>query len=328
MYRIGLAVFLCLLLACNGKDENADQTENNDESSLSAFSNRFTTAPLPYQLTDTVLLNNKDTATLPAKYLGTLVPDSVVRKIFGKTTSVRYTPLARLAPDGKESYYVLKASSGAKKAALLMVYDKGGAYGGTMPFLVPDNNTGTSQATTIDKSLTITKAVMQRTEGAVVGEGKEVLAWDASEKKFSLIMTDLLHDNPEVLVNPIDTFPRNNKLAGDYYLNKKNLLAVRDGRYANQILVYIHTENSNGDCIGELKGEFVLTSSSTAVYRQGGDPCVLALTFEGNSISMNEERGCGNYRGLDCPLTGTFTRKKEEKPKESTKKPKQGKRVP
>jgi hypothetical protein len=325
MYRIGLAVFLCLFWACNGKDESAEN-EINNENTLSAFSNRFATVALPYQLTDTVLLNNKDTSTLPAAYLGPLIPDSIVRKIFGKATKIRYTPLARLAPDGKESYYVFKAASGAKKAALLMVFDKAGEYGGTMPFLVPDNNSGTSQVTTLDKALTITKSVMQRGEGALGGEGKEVLSWDASDKKFSLIMTDMLNDNPEVLVNPLDTFPKTNKLAGDYYLNKKNLIAVRDGRYANQILVYIHTENSTGDCIGELKGEFVITSSSTAVYRQGGDPCALALSFTGNSVSMNEESGCGNYRGLDCPLTGTFTRKKEEKPKETMKKAKQPKR--
>jgi hypothetical protein len=40
---------------------------------------------------------------------------------------------------------------------------------------------------------------------------------------------------------------------------------------------------------------------------------------------MNEESGCGNYRGLDCPFSGTFTRKKEAKPKEASKKLKQRK---
>jgi hypothetical protein len=51
----------------------------------------------------------------------------------------------------------------------------------------------------------------------------------------------------------------------------------------------------------------------------------LSLTFSGNTVSLNEESGCGNYRGLDCPLTGSFTRKKEVKTKEASKKPKQQK---
>ena len=113
-----------------------------------------------------------------------------------------------------------------------------------------------------------------------------------------------------------------NTLVGDYRIDKKNLVSVRDGRYPNQLLVYIHTENKAGDCKGELRGEFVMTSSTTAVYRQGGDPCVLNLTFKGNSVSIEEEKGCGNYRGLDCPLTGTFTMRKPASAKSKSGKPK------
>ncbi len=327
MHRIGLAVLICFVWGCNGKGGSEAENEGGGSNQNTAFSRRFVAAPLPYQLTDTALLSNKDTATLPASYLATVLPDSVLVKLVGKKTGIRYTPLASVGRDGSETYYVVKATAGAKKAALIMAFDKEGIYGGAMPLLIPDNNTGTTQTTTIDKSAVITRQVTQRSNGAVTGEGKEVWSWDAGEKKFTLIMTDMLNDNPAVLVNPLDTFSKTNRLAGDYYLNKKNLIAVRDGRHANQILVYIHTENSAGDCVGELKGEFILTSSSTAVYRQGGDPCVLALSFKGNSVSMNEESGCGNYRGLDCPLTGSFTRKKEEKPKETTKKPKQAKRA-
>lgn len=321
MHRIGFAVLGCLLLACNGKENKTEDANNNTEvNTFAGFSSRFKTAAFPYQLADTTLMNNKDTGSLSAQYTATLVPDSTVKKIFGKTSGVKYTPLARLGAKGKEAYYVMKAYAGNKKAALLVAFDKEGNYGATTPLLVPDDDEKTTQWSTIDKSYAITKTVVQKSETDLAAEGKEVLAFDAAEKKFTLIMTDMLHDNPAVLVNPLDTFPKTNKFAGDYYLNKKNLIAVRDGRHANQILVYIHTENSGRDCIGELKGEFVVTGSATAVYRLGGDPCVLGLTFAGNTVSMKEESGCGNYRGLDCPFDGTFTRKKEEKPKETTKK--------
>ena len=129
-------------------------------------------------------------------------------------------------------------------------------------------------------------------------------------------MMDALNDNPSVLINPIDTFPKTNKLSGDYYFNKKSFVSVRDGRYNNQLLVYIHTENQTGDCIGQMKGEFLITSSTTAAYQQAGDPCVLNLSFKNNAVTINEVRGCGNYRGIDCDFSGTFTRKKVQPPKQ------------
>jgi len=328
MYRIGVVLLGILLVACNGGDkkEQKGKTGESDGNPV-GFSSRFEAAAVSYQLTDTALLNSKDTARLSADYLTALLADSTVKKVFGKTKGIVYSPLQKLTGSSKESYYLVKAAAAGKAAAFLLVFDNKGNYGAGMPFLVPDDKESTTQVSSIDKSFTVTKSTTERSGSDVTGEGKEVLAYDAGSKKFSLIMTDLLHDEAG-LINPIDTFPKTNKLAGDYYKNKKNLVSVRDGRHPNQILVYIHTENSEGDCKGELKGEFILTSTKTAVYRQGGDPCILGLTFSGNTVSMNEERGCGNYRGLDCPLDGTFTRKKAEKPKEATKKgqrPKQAK---
>lgn len=326
MYRMGVVAMVCLLLACSGNDKKDGDKENGAENTPARFSSRFPAAAVPYQLTDTGLLNNKDTASLSAAYVSSLVPDSLLQTIFSKKSGIRYTPLAKVEQKDKDAYYVVKASAGNKKAALLLMFESNGSFGTAIPFLVPDGNSATVQTSSIDKSFTVTRGIVERKDNSVTGEGKEVLAYDASEKKFTLIMTDLLYDYPAVLVNPIDTFPKNHRLAGDYYSNKKNVVSVRDGRYANQLLVYIHTENSDRSCVGELKGEFVLTSSSTAVYRQGGDPCVLALTFAGNTVSLQEERGCGNYRGLDCPFDGSFTRKKEGKPKESIKKAKRSKR--
>lgn len=310
-----------LLWACKGKEKkNSTGSSSATESATPAgFSVQFAGAGVPYQLTDTALLNNKDTARLSADYLTSLLSDSTVHAVFGKTKGIHYSPLCKLSSPGKEVYYLVKGAAGSKKAAFLLVFTKNGDYGGATPFLVPDEDPTTVQSSALDKSFTVTRLITQKNSSGVLREGKDVLAYDGGARRFSLIMTDLLNDEPEVLVNPIDTFARTNKLAGDYYANKKNLIAVRDGRHPSQILVYIHTENKAGDCKGELKGEFILTSSKTAVYRQGGDPCILALTFSGNTVAMNEERGCGNYRGLDCPLQGTFTRKKEEKPKESTK---------
>ena len=320
MFRLALAFVMVLgLVACKNGDKEKEKEEETETSS--GLLGKFKEGTLPYQVSDTGLLKNTDTTTIPAASMASLIPDSIRNNYFGKGAKIRFSPMAKLS--GKaETYYVVKATAGAKKAAFLLAYEKENNYGATYPLLLPDADPGTSQLSTIDKNFTITKTITQRDGVDVSGEGKEVVAYDAANKNFSLIMLDLLNENLSEIISPIDTFGRTNKLTGDYYINKKNLISIRDGRYPNQLLVYVHTENSAGDCKGELRGEFLMTTSTTAVYRQGGDPCVMTLTFKGNKVSINEETGCGNYRGLDCPLTGTFTLKKPPSAKPSATKPK------
>ncbi|MDP9230442.1 MAG: hypothetical protein M3O67_07205, partial [Bacteroidota bacterium] len=70
----------------------------------------------------------------------------------------------------------------------------------------------------------------------------------------------------------------------------------------------------------ELKGEAQFASANTAVYHQGGDPCVLKFTFTSTAVSIKEVEGCGARRGLNCSFNGSFPRKKEHKPIGSKKK--------
>ncbi|MDB5206235.1 MAG: hypothetical protein JWR72_1310 [Flavisolibacter sp.] len=315
----GVVLLCSLLSACKNGDGGKDQKTDSSSGSMASF---FKAATPPYQFTDTGLLKNKDTVSLPSALILPFVADSIKNNYFGKKTTVKYTPLVKLKYKEAEAYYLVKAAGGSKKAVLLLVFDNQNNFAASYPFLLPDENPNTSQTTAIDKNFTITKSVTQRNGPDVSGEGKEVVAYDAVTKSFSLIMMDALNDSPSEAVNPIDTFPKTNKLAGDYYLNKKNFVAIRDGRYANQLLVYIHTENEEGDCKGQLKGDFLITSPASAAYRLGGDPCVLGLNFAGNSVTIKEESGCGNHRGLDCPLSGTFTRKKAAIPKQTSKKAK------
>lgn len=317
-------MILCLLCfaACKDDDKKKTAEKKEDTAAPQTLAAYFNEGKVPFGVSDTSLAKTTDTASLPAALVSPLIADSIKNHYFGKSTGIKYSPLARLQQKGKETYYVVKATASGKKAALLLVFDKQDAFGASYPLLLTDDDANTSQAGVIDKNFTITKTTTLRNGPEVTGEGKEVVAYDAGAKNFSLIMMDALNDNPAELRNPIDTFPKKHKLAGDYFLNKKNLISVRDGRYPNQLLVFIHTENETGDCIGQLKGEFILTTSTTAAYRQGGDPCVLNLTFNGNTVSMAEERGCGNYRGLDCPLSGTFTRKKPQSVKPASAKTK------
>jgi hypothetical protein len=309
MLRTGIVLIGFVLWSCNsGKpDENGF--------SYKKFSELFPSEVTSYQLSDAGLLSNKDTTTIRSAEFEKFISDSIKRKLFGKTGKVKYIALARVKAPGETNYYIVKAVNGNKKAALLLPFTND-QFDIVFPFLVPDNDPTTTQVSTIDKSNAIIKAISQRKSGGEVAEGREVYQYVPEARQFTLLLTNPLNNTAEI-INPIDTLPRKHKFAGDYVKDKKNFISVRDGRSANELLLFIHIEN--GDCSGEIKGTLLLTSSVRAVYRQGGDPCQLSFQFGSNSVSVKEDGGCGSRRGLDCSFDGTFKRKKEAKPKTTKK---------
>ena len=319
MNKLGLVFFCCVLLACHTK-KAAETKEEENGFSYESFSELFPAASLPYEVTDTGLNKSKDTTVIRSAEFAHLIADSVKNKIFSKGSKVKYYALAKIKVPNAETYFVVKAVSGSKKAALLLCFDKDANYGAALSFLIPDDDDATLQSSSIDRSYTISRNVTRKKNGAVSAEGKNVYVYNSDAKDFTLIMTDALDEKNAVLINPIDTLPRTRKFAGDYVQGKKNIVSIRNGRTPNQALAFLHLEKDDGECIGELKGEVLFTSSNTAIYRQGGDPCVLQFSFTSSSVTLKEEQGCGNHRGLNCTLNGTYSKKKEAKSKKGTKK--------
>ncbi len=314
--RIGLLLWAAVVAGC-GNNEKEQQGENNFQ--YQEFSEKFKTVPVPYQLSDTTLINNKDTAQIRDKAFSDLVPDSTKIKLFGKNARVKYVPLVKIAVPNAETYYIVKATVGSKNTALLFSFDKEHNFGAVFPFLIPDAEAATSQISTIDKAYSISRSVFRKQPNDIIAEGKDVYVYNNDAKDFTLIMTDVLDERSEELVNPIDTLPAGQKWTGDYVKDKRNIVSVRDGRRPNSLLVFVHFEKNKGQCMGELKGDAEMSGANTAVYRQGGDPCVLQLTFSANSVTLKELEGCGSRRGLECSFNGTFKRKKTDKEKTDDK---------
>jgi hypothetical protein len=285
--------------------------------SYERFSARFQEATLPYQLVDTTLLNNKDTAAIHNVAFPDFIADSIKTKLFGKATKIKYIPLVKVGEDNKEKYFIIKAVSGNRKAALLVTFDEK-KFGAAFPFLVPDADIKTTQTTTIDKVYSISRNVSNKATDDVITEGKNVYAYNKEAKTFTLIMTDLLDEKSIELINPIDTLSRTHKFAGDYGKDKINIVSIRDGRDEKEINFFIHFEKGEDKCSGELKGTAFFTAAKTAVYRQGGDACVLELHFTPTSVSLKEMEGCGVHRQLKCLFDGTYIKKKSSKSKTNT----------
>lgn len=310
---------LLLLMVGSGCGNEEDGKEGAEQFNYTGFAGRFRAATLPYTLSDTGLLKNRDTAAIrDPQFLGR-ISDSLKRKMFGKTTGIRWVPLARIESEGKETYFITKGISGSQKAALLTVFDSDHAYGASIPFLVPDKDPASSQVSAIDRQYSISKNTVSKLKYDVLIEGKDVFIYNNALKDFTLIITDELNEEEDELYNPIDTFPGKHRFAGDYGTGRNNIVSIRDGRSDKEISFFVHLEKEDGECVAELKGSAFFTSGTMAVYRQGGDHCVLQLRFTGNSVSLREEQGCGSHRGLNCLFEGSYAKKKT--PKAAAKKP-------
>ncbi|MBO9684553.1 MAG: hypothetical protein J7502_18110 [Flavisolibacter sp.] len=309
MLRIGIVLIGLVLWSCNSR--KSEETGFSYEK----FSELFPSEQLSYQLTDADLLSNKDTTSIRSAEFEAFISDSVKKKLFGKTTNVKYIALARVKAPKNTSYYIIKAINGNKRVALLVPFTNN-QFDAAFPFLIPDNDATTKQTSTIDKSNAIIKGVSQQKPGGKVAEGREVYQYVPEAKQFTLLLTNPLNNTAEV-INPIDTLSRKHKYSGDYLKDKENFISIRDGRSSNELLLFIHIEK--GDCTGEIKATLLLASSTTGVYRQSGDPCELSFQFKGNSVVVKEGGGCGSRRGLDCSFNGTYTKKKEAKTKTTKK---------
>ncbi|MBS1607216.1 MAG: hypothetical protein JSS70_00230 [Bacteroidetes bacterium] len=288
---------------------------------VSDFIEAFETLPLPFRLTDSsVNKKEKDSSLISHKIFNQFVPDSIFHKTFDKGITPKVYSIGKIAID-KENYLIVKAVQDKKKVAYLLTFNKDNAFTGAMVLLAPDQNPATQQNSVIEKNFTITKSVQRRNTDGSISDGKDAYVFNNEAKTFMLIMTDALDDKPAEVINPIDTFARKNKFSGDYIKSKTDYVSVRDTRKPGRILFFIHSEKNNGECTAELKGEASLTSPTLAVYRAGGDPCVLQLSFTTSSVSLKEVEGCGSHRGLRCLFEGNYPKKKEAKSKPAKKKP-------
>jgi hypothetical protein len=320
--RSAFVLLLILFVSCRSTPKKTTVSEEGSDAQFSFedFSNAFKKLSLPYQLTDTDLLKNNDTAALQNFDPKPFISDSLLSKGFGKGSKLKYIPIGEVAVPKKETYFFIKTVGGSARAAYLLVFDAQKNFSASLPFLVPDDDESTTQVSTFDRSQTISRNTTKKTAGGNTKEGRDVYVYNNSIHQFTLIMTDLM-DESVALINPIDTLRKTQKWTGDYINGKNNLVSVRDGRSPNERMIFIHFEKEEGSCKGELKGNFLMAASNTAIYRQGSDACVLTLRFEGSSVNMHEEN-CGNHRDVKCLFEGIYTRRAlpKEKPKTNTKK--------
>ena len=297
-----------LLLACSSKKNPGE--EQVDIKDMMAY---FPESKIPFQLGDTVLeKSHRDESYVPARVFNSFIPDSVWTSLLGKTAKPRIYPLGKVTVKGNETYLFVRLTTPVKKAVYVLAMDKELKFVAGLPVLQTDPRAGAHQVAIMDSKYVITSLAQRKNAAGEQLYRKNVYVYN-SLGVFTLILTES-NDAESVtttIINPVDTFPHKHKLSGDYVVNAKNFISIRDGRQASHLLFFIHFEKDNGTCKGELKGEMILLSPTTARYTQRGGPCVLEFAFNGKSVSMKETGGCGANRDIKCFFEGSFPKKKE-----------------
>ena len=306
-----------LVVACKAKKKQL----TDDGITVSDFIEFFDDVKPPFIVGDADFEKKKtDTASISYKTFTSLLPDSLLHGVFSKNVKPRIYPLGKIAEKNKETYLLLKAISPSQKAAYVLVFNKDKKFVAGMPLLVLDNNPNTAQSAVMDTRYSITTNRQYKAPDGRMMYRKAVYAYTSSTAAFALILTESNEaETKKELINPIDTLPRKNKLAGDYLQKGLNLVSVRDSKKPNEILFFVHFEKEEG-CKGELKGFAKIISPGKALYRQAGDQCELTFNFSGNTVNIKEE-GCGSHRDIKCFFEGSYKRKPPVKSKTKTGKP-------
>ncbi len=243
-----------------------------DPVEISDFIAFFQPLALPFQYADSSLQKTKkekDSLLISYNVFTQFIPDSVLSKVYGEGVRPRIYAIGKTGSPKAETYLFVKTIAPGSKAILILSFDKQKRFMCGLTALRPDQDPATSQSVTMDRQYSITKSILRKNANGSLGEGKDVYSFNRESRNFMLIMTDALDDKPTELINPIDTLPRKNKWSADYGSSKadhrrQNLVSIRDGRHNDRLTFFIHFENNNGACSGELKGEAMIRSSNTA----------------------------------------------------------------
>jgi hypothetical protein len=317
-----LIVLSALLFSCKGKKTSLAGTDDG-EVTIPDFLEFFQPLKIPYQVTDTILRRKEaETAGINYKLFTRLVPDSILTHYFGKETRPHLYSIGKIKVPKAETYLFVKGVSRDRKILYILCFDKDDHFSAARPVIYFDNEPGVSGQAGLDAKYTLSVGHQRKAPDGQVFYRKDDYVFNA-DGGFVLILTESNESKTKIppIYNPIDTLPRKHKFSRDYAQDKRNLIAIRDGKEPSRFFFFVHFEKDNGECKGELKGEAKFVSPGIARYRSYSDPCAVEFTFDAGGVSMKEQGGCGVHRDIKCFFEGYFGRHRNTRSKPVGKRP-------
>ncbi len=305
-----LAIAVLSILSC--KHKKADLS-GDAPVKVNDFIAVFSPIVLPYSVADSNINAGADTITIGHAVLSQFIPDSVLDQLVNVKKSFSIHPVGRFEKE-KEVYLLFNVTQKEVTQQVVAVFDKQNKYLSAKAILSnePDED-GYTHSLSINKEPTFTV-----NKERINAQTKQIqfsrVGWVYNTAGVFMVVVNDTNEDPKkvgVILNPIDTLPRKNKLSGEYIANKQNFISIRDGKDANTYLFFIHFEKKEGTCTGELKGTMKIADEKTGIYSEAGDPCIIDFNFEGNDVTLKEQGSCGNRRGMECYFNDTFTKKKK-----------------
>ena len=275
----------------------------------------FSPIVLPFAVADSNIHAFEDTLSIGHKVFSQFVPDSILGEIVNTEKKFSIHPVGRFEKE-KETYLIVNITQKKKTQVVVVAFDKKkNTFLAAKSLIDNTAEEGYIQSLSINKEPTFTVG-----KERINPQTKQLefthIGWVYNTAGiFMVIVNDTNEDHKKVgvIINPIDTLPRKNKLSGEYATDKKNFMSIRDGKDVNTYQFFIHFEKKEGACVGELKGILQMKSAQEGIYNQGGDPCIIDFNFEGNEVTLKEKGSCGNRRGMDCFFDDTFVKKRGKK---------------
>jgi hypothetical protein len=314
MNRNSWLLILVFILGCHSKRVSL---RGNTKVDADDFISSFESSRPPFKLTDSIFNGEQDDSDLIGYPVFTqFIPDSVIARHYSHGPKPDIYPVAGLIGDHKINYLFCLSETETKKLLYLLCLDGSGHFINSKMIYPYDPDFHSSVS--VDSKFTFNTDRERHGPDGEIYYRKEAFFLNDSGK-FNLILTESNEPSahPAAVPNPIDTLPKKHRLSGDYLLDKRNIVSIRDGKNASWFLFFIHFEKEGGSCVGELKGEARFNSGSTGRYHSSKDPCTIDFNFNGNKVEIKEVEGCGNHRDIKCFFEGSYPRKKETKSRQA-----------
>ena len=307
-----VAIVLVSLLSCKHKkvDLSGDAPVK-----VSDFVAAFDLKKHGYFIADTNMIAEEDSTIISYKVATKFLPDSVFDNLYGnQKQQLKFHPLGRIQKFN-EIYLMMNIHNGSQVQFAVAAMDKKSKYLAFKLLFDKDNNEGYVYSTTVNNEPTfiVNREKLNKDKQDIYTK----VGWTYLQgNEFTEIVNDGNEEEKNLaIINPIDTLPKKNAWSGNYSVDKKNFIAVRDGKTLKQYHFFVHFEKKSGTCVGELKGELTLLDVNHAVYSVSGDPCLIDFTLNENELSMKEKGKCGNRRGMNCLFDDVFVKQRLQKKK-------------